>query len=476
MKNNLSAEFEAALERTLTQAQNLGLDAEEADNDFETQIVSSDDDTDIMAAAENGVYSKKGFGAAAGGNAEPKFNAEKQSGNGTAQASETAFGEQANETNKNQEHIYGKFKTAQELLKAYGELEREFTRRAQKLAELEKAYAQKPDSSKKEKSAGNNAADAITAQTKTDSFFQDIESGNKTAKMTEKSVYEHLNDVLNGYYVDCVNFENSSAVSKGGLNGTQIGDAEAKADNKEIKTVSAYKADGENADAANKTANADIEAAKANGVNPGTKADGETLAHGRNSSAAADGKNAEWNAMNADAAADGANADAAYKADGKNASVVGNDLASDFAENADGGEVKGRRAFLEKTQEQWRGEVDKFFEQTPSAKPFAKDIAKEILAHPELTEQNDCFSAALTRVLIASFRTPQQLANDKEFIEKYVIGSDSVRNAVISDYLKSLKSGKPPVTLSKDGESGISPKKTPKNLEEAGRMFLKNNK
>ena len=41
-------------------------------------------------------------------------------------------------SDKNTENSYGKFKTADELLKAYNALESEFTKRSQKLKEYEK--------------------------------------------------------------------------------------------------------------------------------------------------------------------------------------------------------------------------------------------------------------------------------------------------------------------------------------------------
>lgn len=49
-------------------------------------------------------------------------------------------GTQTTESDKNTENSYGKFSTAEELVKAYNSLESEFTRRSQKLKEYEKKY------------------------------------------------------------------------------------------------------------------------------------------------------------------------------------------------------------------------------------------------------------------------------------------------------------------------------------------------
>ncbi|MEG1529831.1 MAG: hypothetical protein RR405_05690, partial [Clostridia bacterium] len=128
------------------------------------------------------------------------------------------------------------------------------------------------------------------------------------------------------------------------------------------------------------------------------------------------------------------------------------------------------------TEDEWRAVVDKFFDETPTARPFAKDIALELILNPSLKENPNCLNNALTRVLINNFKTPQQMLNNGEFLNDYVLKSDVVKSAVINSYLLELENGKPPVTLSNGGIMSAAPKSKPKSLEEAGVMFLKNNK
>lgn len=125
---------------------------------------------------------------------------------------------------------------------------------------------------------------------------------------------------------------------------------------------------------------------------------------------------------------------------------------------------------------EWRIAVDKFFEQTPSARAFAKDIANEIISHPELKQDKNCLDAALTRVLLNKFRTPEQLMGDGEFLKNYVFASEQVRDAVISQYLDGLRRGQPPFVMTDGGVQCVAPKSKPKSIQEAGVMFLKNNK
>lgn len=125
--------------------------------------------------------------------------------------------------------------------------------------------------------------------------------------------------------------------------------------------------------------------------------------------------------------------------------------------------------------EEWKSAVDKFFADIPAAKPFAKEMAKEIISHPELKADRNCLNNALVRVLAASFRTPEQLVSDGQFLRDYVLTSTAVKAAVVDGYLKGLRAGQPPVVMRDGGQFGMTPRKAPKSIEEAGTLFLKEN-
>jgi len=120
--------------------------------------------------------------------------------------------------------------------------------------------------------------------------------------------------------------------------------------------------------------------------------------------------------------------------------------------------------------------VDKFFNEIPAAKAFAKDIANELLNNPELREDENCLNVALLKVLTDKFRTPEQLMSDGQFLNDYVFSSEEVRNAIIESYLDGVRKGVPPYTLRGGGMQCVAPKVKPKTIEEAGFMFFKNNK
>ncbi len=129
-----------------------------------------------------------------------------------------------------------------------------------------------------------------------------------------------------------------------------------------------------------------------------------------------------------------------------------------------------------RSEQDFKVAVDKFFEKTPSAKMFAKEIAKKLIEQPSLKDEENCLDVALNQVLIDKFRTPEQLLSDGQFLEEFVLSSQAVKDAVISKYLKDVREGIPPRTLTSDGINGIAPNRKPKSIEEAGLMFLKNNK
>ena len=126
-------------------------------------------------------------------------------------------------------------------------------------------------------------------------------------------------------------------------------------------------------------------------------------------------------------------------------------------------------------EESFKAAADKFFDETPSAKPFAKDIAIKIMEQPDLKRDKNCLSVALVKVLIDKFRTPEQLMQDGQFLKDYVLSSSKVKDAIINEYLQGLKEGQPPITLSANGMQCVAPSKKIRSIEEAGRMFLKNN-
>lgn len=128
------------------------------------------------------------------------------------------------------------------------------------------------------------------------------------------------------------------------------------------------------------------------------------------------------------------------------------------------------------TPREWKAKVDKFFDETPDAKQFAREIAGEISKDTSLRSRSDCLEVALTRVLLSQYRAPRDLATDEEFLKEHILGSDFVKKAVIDGYMKDLRAGKPPVLINKAGQNTVAPRNKPQSIQEAGRLFQQHNK
>lgn len=128
------------------------------------------------------------------------------------------------------------------------------------------------------------------------------------------------------------------------------------------------------------------------------------------------------------------------------------------------------------SEEEWHEAVDKFFDETPSAKNFAKEIACKIMDEPELKKDKNCLSIALTRVMLDKFKSPEELMKDGQFLEKYVFGSEEIKDKIVKDYLSGVRSGQPPIMLVESGTQCVAPSIKPRTIQEAGMMFLKNNR
>ena len=128
------------------------------------------------------------------------------------------------------------------------------------------------------------------------------------------------------------------------------------------------------------------------------------------------------------------------------------------------------------TPEQWKAKVDKFFSETPEAKPFAREMAEVISLDTALRGRKDCLETALNRVLMKKYRSPRDLATDEVFLREHILGSDFVKKAVIDGYMKDLREGKPPVLISRAGQNTVAPRNKPKTIRDAGILFQQNNK
>ncbi|MDD4839200.1 MAG: hypothetical protein PHE93_00820 [Clostridia bacterium] len=291
------------------------------------------------------------------------------------------------EDNKSTVEI-GKFKNAEELLKAYNALEAEFTRRSQRLADMEKR--------------SNQAADKKSHSEEGEKTF-DNSSGEIDGKKTEQPNTNQ--DAISAFDAQAT-YENKSDFEE--ILNTQ----EKKFELSEITF-------DENAESEEN--NADISSSK-------NESSSEYESICENESCCEDDTDIETqNPINTD-------------------------------------------------ESEWKEKVDKFFLLNPKAQPFAKQIAREMISDDSLKNDKNGLEIAFSRFLVKSYKSPNELAQNDEFLSKYVFSNEEIKSRVIEDYLTGLSQKKTPATIKSSGVTTLTPPSRPKSLQEAGWMFVRDNK
>lgn len=119
----------------------------------------------------------------------------------------------------------------------------------------------------------------------------------------------------------------------------------------------------------------------------------------------------------------------------------------------------------------WKSTVAKFFAHYPVAKRFAAQIGDEIAKDQSLHYDDECLEKALLRVLCREYTAPETLATDESFLKNHVYSNESVRQAIVDDYLDNLQKSMPVRAISSGGQITLTPPSRPKSIEEAGAVI-----
>lgn len=117
----------------------------------------------------------------------------------------------------------------------------------------------------------------------------------------------------------------------------------------------------------------------------------------------------------------------------------------------------------------WKKQVTDFLAQNPEAKEEAKAISKILLENRDIACSKDCLSLAYKLAIANKYVKPALLANDEEFLGKYIVNNSRAKELIIDEYIKSLKARPTaPATISGQAQS-LSPTKPHKitSLDEA---------
>jgi len=125
-------------------------------------------------------------------------------------------------------------------------------------------------------------------------------------------------------------------------------------------------------------------------------------------------------------------------------------------------------------KDEWDDKVAAFIEEYPIAKEYASEISILIKGDPELAKDERCLDIALGRAVAKSYKKPESIIEDGDFLEKYVYSNEQIRDKVIEDYLRELSPlSSAPKTIPHGGSAAIIPPSRARSIEEAGAMAEK---
>ena len=119
-------------------------------------------------------------------------------------------------------------------------------------------------------------------------------------------------------------------------------------------------------------------------------------------------------------------------------------------------------------QEKINATIDELFKKYSIAEPF-KEKLKDNLANVDSDDIEKVAEQSLIRLLADSFKTPEEMANNKEFLANYIFNNNEVKEAIIHEYLDKLKTATN-VKVATNFNSSIpaSPPKQVRTISEAG--------
>lgn len=149
---------------------------------------------------------------------------------------------------------------------------------------------------------------------------------------------------------------------------------------------------------------------------------------------------------------------------------VGDNLLTET--KVDNGNLEVNKPFYE--SEGWQESVSNFLENNPNASEFASEIVNEILKDKDLACSPNSLTIAYNKILASKYIPKQNLLDDEDFINNYILTNEKIKEKIITNYIKNLNSNTPKVIASSHLSSvGLTPNKKPANLEEA-RLLAKN--
>lgn len=116
----------------------------------------------------------------------------------------------------------------------------------------------------------------------------------------------------------------------------------------------------------------------------------------------------------------------------------------------------------------WKKNISEFLQSHKNASELMEDITNEIINDETLKNSEDGLERAYSRVIEKKFVPYSELAENIEFLDKYIYSNDKIKENIIKEYVSTLQNARSPLSLSNAGFSvNASGGRDFKSLEDA---------
>ena len=122
----------------------------------------------------------------------------------------------------------------------------------------------------------------------------------------------------------------------------------------------------------------------------------------------------------------------------------------------------------------WKDKINEFLQSHSKASNLMEEIANEMAENGASKDGIADLEKAYVNVIEKKYIPENELAENEEFLNKYIYSNDQIKNKIISEYVSTLQNNKSPITITSDGYSrGVASSNKFGSLEDA-RKYVEN--
>lgn len=118
-------------------------------------------------------------------------------------------------------------------------------------------------------------------------------------------------------------------------------------------------------------------------------------------------------------------------------------------------EVGSKNASIDDTKNEfvWNKNISEFLQSHENASDLMEEITAEIMKDETLRTQEDGLEKAYNRAIEKKYVPHKVLAENPDFLEKYIYSNDKIKNKIIEEYVSTLQNSRSPLSVSNSGYS-----------------------